>query len=242
MTAQSPGAVPTSDLRGSLGPIRDQGQRGTCLAFAVTAAHEVARTSGSPSDDLSEEALYWGCKRSDGNWSHGTTFRSAATAIGRWGQPLEVAWPYDATRQEGQPYAPPTGPGGSSWFRSGLRRIAVNLADVRGYLDGGTPVVLGLTLFDTFFRPDHAGRIAVPPVGASSRGRHAIVAVGHQAGELLIRNSWGTTWALGGYAWILDTYIGAHADDAWIVDATVDVLDSASHRGDPQKGESYGTQ
>jgi hypothetical protein len=57
------------DLSGSLGPVRDQGNRGTCLAFATTAGHESTRLSdlGGPRTDLSEELLYWACKQVDGN-------------------------------------------------------------------------------------------------------------------------------------------------------------------------------
>jgi hypothetical protein len=224
-----------------MAPVRDQGQRGTCLAFAVTAAHEVARSGGLPPDDLSEEALYWGCKRADGNWSSGTTFGSASTALGRWGQPLEAEWPYDPQRPAGVAYPPPSSAGGSGWFRSGLRRLAVVLADVRTLLDSGTPVLLGVTVFDTFYRPDAAGRIANPPPGASARGRHAVLAVDHRAGEFLIRNSWGITWALGGYAWIGDTYVGAHADDAWVIDATATrVRTTGAARAEPSEGETYG--
>ena len=213
---------PTADLRATLAPVRDQGQRGTCLAFAVTAAHEVSRGDGASSpDDLSEEALYWGCKRTDGNWNAGTTFGSAAMAIGRWGQPVEADWPYDPTRVEGVAYSPASRVGRSGWFRTGLRSVAVTLADVHSHLDGGTPVLLSLTVFDTFFRPDAAGHIADPPPGANARGCHAVLAVGHQAGELLIRNSWGPTWALGGYAWIGEGYVGRHAGSAWIVDASM---------------------
>ena len=66
MSKSSASAVPPVDLRALMAPVRDQGQRGTCLAFAVTAAHEVGRSGGSSPEDLSEEALYWGCKRTDG--------------------------------------------------------------------------------------------------------------------------------------------------------------------------------
>ena len=100
-------------------------------------------------EDLSEEALYWGCKRTDGNWKSGTTFGSASTALGRWGQPLEVDWPYDPKQADGIAYPPPGRPGGTGWFRSGLRKVSVALADVRSHLDGGVPVLLGLTVFDT---------------------------------------------------------------------------------------------
>ena len=224
-----------------MAPVRDQGQRGTCLAFAVTAAHEVERSGGSTPDDLSEEALYWGCKLTDGNWTSGTTFASASTALGRWGQPLEAAWPYDRKWADGIAYSPPKRPGGTGWFRTGLRNISVALADVRRVLDSGVPVLLGLTVFDTFYRPDADGHIADPPSGSSARGRHAVVAVGHQTDELLIRNSWGTTWALGGYAWIGNGYIGAHAGDAWIIDAAAQSTGTtrAPHT-DPNEGETYG--
>lgn len=235
---------PAVNLRALMAPIRDQGRRGTCLAFAVTAAHEVARSFGGPPEDLSEEALYWCCKRTDGDWTAGTTFGSAATALERWGQPLEVDWPYDPSRSDGMAYLAVGRPGNSRWFRSGLQRVGVALTDVRAELDGGSPVVLGLTLFDTFFRPDATGHIADPPSGASARGRHAVVAVGYQTDELLIRNSWGGGWALGGYAWIGDAYVRAHASDAWIVDAALSITTSTRSRAhsDRKKEGMYGTR
>jgi C1A family cysteine protease len=243
VSKSSASAVPPVDPRALMAPVRDQGQRGTCLAFAVTAAHEVGRSGGSSPEDLSEEALYWGCKRTDGNWKSGTTFGSASTALGRWGQPLEVDWPYDPRQADGIAYPPAGRPGGTGWFRSGLRKVSVALTDVRSRLDGGVPVLLGLTVFDTFYRPDAAGHIANPPSGARARGRHAVVAVGHQTDELLIRNSWGTTWALGGYAWIGDGYVGSHAGDAWVIDAAASAAGTAAavHTAGPE-GETYGTR
>ena len=232
------------DLRATLPPIRDQGQRGTCVAFAVTAAHEVSLIGGSAAADLSEEGLYWGCKRTDGNWKSGTSFTSAATALTRWGQPAETDWPYDPTRPDGVAYSPPSQAGGTGWFQSGLRRVGVSLSEVRAHLDGGTPVLLDLTVFDTLYRPDAYGRIADPSVGARSRGRHAVVAVGHQPNELLIRNSWGTTWAVGGYAWIGDTYIGSHIGSAWIIDATASAASVVRTDGhaDAAEDETNGTR
>ena len=55
------------------------------------------------SEDLSEEALYWGCKIIDGNWRSGTSFDSAAAALGATGQPLEAVWPYEPRRARGDP-------------------------------------------------------------------------------------------------------------------------------------------
>jgi Papain family cysteine protease len=227
------------DLRPSLPAVRDQGQRGTCVAFAVTAAHEVARSAPAVPDDLSEEALYWGCKRTDGNWHAGTTFDSASIAIGRWGQPLETVWPYDGYRADGVAYSPPGRAGGKGWFKSGLDRVATDLPDVRSLLNAGRPVALGLTVFDTLLRPDPTGRIQEPAAGSAPRGRHAVLAVGHQATELLIRNSWGASWALNGYAWIADGYLERHLHDAWVIDASATATTSGTAPPASQ-GDTYG--
>src|SRR5438045_2427811 len=92
----APTSLPAlSDLRPKLPSIKDQGKRGTCLAFAVTASHERARAiSTTILEGLSEEVLYWGSKQVDDNILVGTTFNSAADALQRWGQPAEAVWPY----------------------------------------------------------------------------------------------------------------------------------------------------
>ena len=217
-SAIAPGGA---DMRALLPPVRDQGQRGTCVAFAVTAAHEVARSVGiAVSEDLSEEALFWSCKLIDGNWTSGTTFSSAAGALGVTGQPLEGVWPYNPRRAAGIRYDPPCSPT-TDWHTAGLARTSSGLASVRREIDAGRPVVLGLTVFDTLFIPTSAGRIDAPATGSPARGRHAVLAVGHDADALLVRNSWGTTWALGGYGWLTNEYAEHHIREAWAIQPRV---------------------
>jgi C1A family cysteine protease len=207
-----------ADMRAIMPPVRDQGQRGTCVAFAVTAAHEMARAVGvAVTEDLSEEALYWGCKLIDGNWHTGTVFTSAAAALAATGQPLEAVWPYHSRRAAGIAYRPPSAPSGD-WHLSSLNPMSIDLLSVRVELDAGRPVVLGLELFDTLLIPSAAGRIEAPPPGSSARGRHAVLAVGHDNSALLIRNSWGTSWALSGYGWLSDDYAVHHVKEAWVIE------------------------
>jgi C1A family cysteine protease len=226
-----------ADLRSLLPPVREQGQRGTCVAFAVTAAHEVERAVGAlVSEDLSEEALFWGCKVIDGNWRSGTSFASAAAALESTGQPLEAIWPYDPRRREGTRYDPPsTTP--ADWHKSGLGMASGTLASVRAAIDAGRPVVLGLTLFDTLLMPSPTGRIAAPSAGSPARGRHAVLAVGHHADALLIRNSWGTTWALGGYGWLSTDYAERHVLEAWVIQRRISGVPPTS--GARTTGEVY---
>ena len=61
-----------------------------------------------------------------------------------------------------------------------------------------------------------------------------MLAVGHDADALLIRNSWGTTWALGGYGWLSNDYVERHVREAWVIQPCADgiVFDirSTQHR------------
>jgi len=202
-----------------LPPVRDQGRRGTCLAFAVTALHEALRSAGTPvAEDLAEEALYWGCKQVDGNWTMGTSFQSASTALSRWGQPIEARWPYGLRRLDGVPYHPPATPGGFDWFRAVLRPVTATSAGVRTVLAGNAPLALGITLYPSFYRPSDTGHITDPRPGDPSRGRHAVVAVGFEGDNILIRNSWGSSWGVDGYGWITSAYVDSDTTDVLVAD------------------------
>ena len=238
----NPAAVAGVDLRPVLPAVRDQGPtRGTCVAFAVTACHEFDREAGgAAAEHLSEEGLYWACKMVDGQWRAGTRFTSAATALTNTGQPADPVWPYDENRSDGLAYAPPTPPD-ASWLRSSLTALSADVLTVRGELDNGRPTVLGVVVYDTMFVPTAAGRVALPPAGAPSRGRHAVLAVGYDADALLIRNSWGTTWALGGYGWLPHAYCNLHLREAWSVGLGAAAATTTGSTV-TAKGDVYGTQ
>lgn len=78
-------------------------------------------------------------------------------------------------------------------------------------LNQGAPVIIGLVITDAFWRPDTDGRI--PDLSPDiERGGHAVLAVGHGTwadgvSALLIRNSWGSGWGQGGYAWLSQSYV-----------------------------------
>src|SRR5690349_16479162 len=80
--------------------IKDQGDRHTCVAFAVSALHELwcevfcAHKSGILLD-LSEEFLFYGCKQRDGiAKGNGTTVEAAAKWLAKEGQCREELQPY----------------------------------------------------------------------------------------------------------------------------------------------------
>lgn len=221
-----PAATPPDrvDYRSRLKSIRDQGDRPTCLAFAVTSAHEDARASEENQhyEDLSEEALYWGCKTIDGNPRPGSRFESAASALTQWGQPRENVWPYDPAVDDSLPRSLPSGVVVTSkWYRRRMQPIATALEDVKAQLVGGRLVLMGLTLTYGFFVPIQ-GRIPDPLPAEATFGGHAIVAVGFDQTDrtvrphFIIRNSWGSSWGDDGYGYLPYGYFSRYAISCWV--------------------------
>jgi len=82
--------------------------------------------------------------------------------------------------------------------------------------------MFGFPVYREYDNPLPGGLIAYPTTGY--RGGHANVVAGYDdnlmigsdKGALLIRNSWGTSWANAGYAWMTYRYVtGGLATDWW---------------------------
>lgn len=207
------------DLRSQLPPPRDQGPRNTCLAFAVTGAHELERNhSSSLTLHLSEEAIYWAARQLCTGTS-GLTFVSAGQALSSQGQPEETVWPYDQLCDESIGYAPPPGVLlDSNCFLAELKRIDLSIDAVREILDQHRLVVLGIQMSASFFG-DNGGIIQMPTAGEIIQAGHAVGVVGYSDLEeyLLFRNSWGEEWGDEGYGYLPYAYLGEHGLAAYSV-------------------------
>src|SRR5689334_2808244 len=107
------------DLRGLFGPVRHQGPRPTCMAFAASDAHAAARGDTSP---LScEFAFFHARRRAKRPPTKGATL-SAMLEAGRYdGQPEEHGWPYlSVVPQDVTKWAPPASVG-PLFQRAGLK-------------------------------------------------------------------------------------------------------------------------
>lgn len=210
------------DLRAELDQVGDQGQRGTCVAFAFTSLDRRAHGDPAAAEALSEEFLYWAAKQRDGTGADGTTFFAASTGLHDYGQSLAQHWPYDDHRSHLDPnYSPPQESLVDALAHRGLgTAVPMTVDEIRRQLVAGTPVAIAIPIWDEF---ENANMDAVTPTPTdliARRLEHAVVVVGHDstAAAVLIRNSWGTDWGTNGYGWIADTLVSrSRASDGWII-------------------------
>jgi C1A family cysteine protease len=216
------------DLSDQLGPVRDQGNRGTCLAFATTTAHEAARlrARGGEREDLSEELLYWACKQIDGDFESGTRPESATRALREPGQPLAALWPYDGNRDDANSsYQPPSDALATSALRHAtLRPMSTDATELKGAVRSGHVVILAIELWDAFYNAD-ADVLRAPDRAELLGDGHAVAVVGFDEsnGTLRLRNSWGPhDWGDGGYGWLVTDALPVICFGAWKVTDDLD--------------------
>jgi C1A family cysteine protease len=226
------------DWRTLCSPIEDQGAVGSCTANAAVGLVEyMERRASGKSIDASRLFVYKATRNLLG-W-HGDTgayLRTTMEALTLFGAPPERFWAYDGRPAEINPQldAEPT----SFCYAIAENFKAINymrldpagttlpqvLNNMKNYLAAGFAFMFGLPVYNEFDSPTASGDIAYPAPTSHSRGGHAICAVGYDdnrmigadKGALLVRNSWGTSWGLNGYAWLSYKYVTSGlVRDSW---------------------------
>ncbi|OPG16967.1 C1 family peptidase [Ferroacidibacillus organovorans] len=207
------------DLRPELPPVRDQGRRGTCVAFAVTALHEQSRGHDRI---LSEEFLYGCCKLIDGNNDEGTHVESAVKSLQKVGQAEGSILPYNPTSAPRFKDIVTL-----SLFRDArIRKVApaavvpVMVPLVEKYLLEHRALVTVLEVHPSFFVPTD-DCIDVTS-NESFQGLHAVLLGGYSRRNdgnryFIMRNSWGRAWGRNGYAYLSYDYYLKYHRGTWAI-------------------------
>jgi hypothetical protein len=207
-----------ADHRGAQTPVRDQRTRPTCVAFAVSAAHE-----WMAADDVIrsvEDALWAAHQVGSIPGREETTVSWAFEGLAAHGHATEAAWPY------GSPGFPADRPA-AALSASNRRALSpwglldpLSFESIRDELERPSAVVLTLPVVRSAWRaPD--GVIDAEP-GRKAPGNHAVLAVGalDEREQIVIKNSWGDDWGDSGYGYVSRRYIESYVLRAHILEAT----------------------
>jgi hypothetical protein len=210
LCATPPAGLDWRDNNGNwITPIRDQGNCGSCWAFASAGILEflVKKAKKIQTDfDLSEQTLVScsGAGDCDGGYQD-----DAAQFLKKTGIPRESCFPYSATDEKCKPC--------SGWMSKAVKILSWRAysnrtkAVLEAALQDG-PINSYMEVYSDFY--SYRSGIYKRTAGAAYKGGHAVIIIGYndKEGYWICKNSWGTDWGEDGFFRIRmgDSEIGSY--------------------------------
>ena len=211
------------DLREFGGPIKDQGEEGSCTGHAFSSAREwIARRYEKSSPVLSPQCLYAEELIASGDFprDEGAAPRTGCQVLSAKGCCEAALYPY----VEGKIMRPTAEQAANALkYKTGAYHRIVALRDFLTCLADPTPwpVLVGFMVYNSFLSDQVAdtGIMPIPKPGEQQQGGHEVLALGYDLGKqmALIQNSWGDGWGWKGYFWMPFEVIASPDTDLWMV-------------------------
>lgn len=201
------------DLRENCPAVRDQGQLGSCTAFAISGALMYDQAmQGEIIDPLSELFIYYNERviERDVYGDYGASIRDGIKSVHNVGACSEALWPYDISKFANQP--PLSCYQDAQQHKSIVyMRVMRNLLQMKGCLASEYPFIFGISVYESFESPDatHTGVIPMPAQGENLLGGHALLCVGYDDTKscFIFQNSWSDGWGDKGYGYLPYQYL-----------------------------------
>lgn len=210
------------DLRSGCSPVQNQGNFGSCTSFAtIKGLQEFLLKKQGRFKEQAPAYIWYQSRRQTGQKAEdsGVPTEFAVKMLDAYGSLPEAEFPYleeskqkdDAARKAfltRQPTSEQVEIAKKNRIVKGYE-IATKLSKVRRALADGMPVVVAMRVFESIGKTPASGMLPMPTANDKSLGGHAVLAVGYDNTKkvLIIRNSWGSKWADGGYFYMPYEYV-----------------------------------
>jgi C1A family cysteine protease len=208
-------ALPASfSLRDLVVDVLDQGDTSKCVAHSFAQALRIAdKIAGVPSPQLSSrDYLYYNSLAFDGGGfvDQGTQLRSCARGLSKFGRPPESACPFKHDPLVERPSWEAYREGFDHRGPSAYLRVT-GLTEIKQALAASKPVVGGASVGNSIFDASATG-IYDPSPSEPSIGGHAMTVVGYDEHSFLLCNSWGSSFADGGFFRVSPRFMASFTD------------------------------
>lgn len=178
--------------------------------------------------DVSRLFQYYATRKVENTVSEdsGATIRDTLKAANKYGVVDEKLWPYDVTKYT-------TKPAQSIWDAAATHKVTSyhsiadgDLTTMKAMLAAGYLVGFGFSVYSYFMSAQMAKTaiLHLPTKSESLEGGHAVALAGYDdaTSRVLVRNSWGLGWGLGGYFWMDYAYVQNTklASDFWVIQSS----------------------
>jgi hypothetical protein len=220
---RGPRAAVSKDISSQMPPVGNQGQQGSCTAWAIgyyQKTHyeylEYHWNDSTTSHQFSPAFVY---NQINGGTDQGSGFSDAFSLISDQGCATMADCPYNQNDYTTWPSesayarAIPHRGGTAHWFAMN-DTDGINTAKTR--IDSGLTTVIGIQVYSNFDYIENYGyKYCVADTYGGDRGGHAVTIVGYNdtittsdgTGAFRMVNSWGTGWGQSGYWWM--SYVAA---------------------------------
>lgn len=200
--------------------VRNSGQEGSTVGFAVAAAleYQIKKTLNQQVR-ISPRYIYYFARLREGTTAtdSGAMISDAIRVIAERGAVAESAWPY----RSGEYAQSPPDLKNARYYKIQRSSSLISLSQIKEALRSNGPVVAGISVFSSFESSavTKTGMVPMPSKGEAIIGGHAICLVGYDDDRQLLKflNQWGETWGDRGYGYLPYAYISANSTDVMAI-------------------------